>query len=132
MEGAEGSVMPSADNSVSADAREVDTKGNWVVGTRSNRRDAAERLYQQVSPNARRILDYWMDNPGIRSTGEEIAQAVGLRTKDEVNGSLSSIGTRCKQLGRPHPFKYWEQPDGNGEFWMEPNMAEIFREARGS
>jgi len=101
----------------------------WANGTEDDQIQDAKYVYERISVDARRIVDYWLEHPGIPVKGRMLANQLNLAGSNAIPGTLSSLGRRSKEVGRKHP--YTSEPDyGGGSFWMEPVIAEVFRRAR--
>lgn len=104
---------------------------NWKQGDDIGRFNDARRFYQLITPKARRLLDYWIDHPGVINSSQELADATGIEDRTSIPGVLASMGARRKPMKRSVPFEFRDGPNG-GTFWMEPEVSSLFLSARDS
>ena len=73
-----------------------------------------------------------MEEPGEPFAGEEIARRLGLeKGAHGVAGVLAWPGRYSRHLGRLLPIETAGRPDGGTDYYMEPEVAALFRKARG-
>ena len=95
--------------------------------------DEAAWLYRQLAPPARALFDLLSDAPGQHYAGDEIASWLGLeKGAHGVAGILAWPGRYCRKLGRAFPIATAAREDGGTDYFMEPDVAGVFSEARGS
>lgn len=102
----------------------------WRTGAEADRTRDAQALYRQISPAARRILDYWLDRNGERVRADDMARDLGMASTNTIAGTLSSFS---KQGGmeskRGLPF-HWEKTHDGTWYWVEPDVAVLFEGVR--
>lgn len=99
----------------------------WSAG------DAEEAawLYGKLAPPARRLIDLLLDAPGQRFSGNDIAARLGLeKGAHGVAGILAWPGRYCRRLGRDLPIATEAREDGGTDYYLEPDVAEVFGAAR--
>jgi Family of unknown function (DUF6416) len=95
--------------------------------------DQAAWLYRQLAPPARALFDLLSDAPGQHFAGDEIASWLGLeKGAHGVAGILAWPGRYCRKLGRALPIATAGREDGGTDYFMEPDVAAVFTEARGA
>ncbi len=93
--------------------------------------DQAAWLYGKLAPPARALFDLLADTGGTRFGGEEIAKRLGLeKGAHGVAGILAWPGRYCRHLGRVLPIATEGRPDGGTDYYMEPDVAALFAQAR--
>lgn len=93
--------------------------------------DQAAWLYGRLAPPARALLDMLADAPGTRIAGEEVAKRLGLEKGSHgVAGILAWPGRYSRGLGRVLPISTAGRADGGTDYYMEPEVAELFARAR--
>jgi hypothetical protein len=93
--------------------------------------DQAAWLYSRLAPPARELFDRLSGSPGERVGGEEIARQLGLdKGSHGVAGILAWPGRYSRRLGRPLPIATAGRPDGGTDYFMDPEIAELFSRAR--
>jgi Family of unknown function (DUF6416) len=93
--------------------------------------DQAAWLYGMLAPPARALFDLLADAPGARIGGEEIARRLGLEKGSHgVAGILAWPGRYSRRLGRVLPIATEVRPDGGTDYYMDPDVAELFARAR--
>jgi Family of unknown function (DUF6416) len=93
--------------------------------------DQAAWLYGKLAPPARELFDLLADAPGERFRGEDIAQRLSLQKGAHgVAGVLAWPGRYVRHLGRVLPISTAGRPDGGTDYYMEPDVAELFVAAR--
>lgn len=94
--------------------------------------DQAAWLYGRLAEPARALFDLLIDAPGERFAGESIARRLGLQKGAHgVAGILAWPGRYCRHLGRELPIATEGRPDGGTDYFMEPEVAALFAQARG-
>jgi hypothetical protein len=89
-------------------------------------------LYRKLAPPARELFDLLMEESGEPFAGEEIARRLGLeKGAHGVAGILAWPGRYSRHLGRLLPIETAGRPDGGTDYYMEPQVAALFRKARG-
>ncbi|HEV7176394.1 MAG TPA: DUF6416 domain-containing protein, partial [Solirubrobacteraceae bacterium] len=77
-------------------------------------------------------FDLLMEESGEPFAGEEIARRLGLeKGAHGVAGILAWPGRYSRHLGRLLPIETAGRPDGGTDYYMEPEVAALFRKARG-
>jgi len=95
--------------------------------------DAAAWLYSKLAPPARALFDLLIEEPGKRHAGNEIAARLGLeRGAHGVAGILAWPGRYSRKLGRDLPIATEGREDGGTDYFMEPELAELFARQPGS
>jgi hypothetical protein len=93
--------------------------------------DQAAWLYGKLAPPARELFDLLADAPGERFRGEDIAQRLSLQKGAHgVAGVLAWPGRYVRHLGRALPITTAGRSDGGTDYYMEPDVAELFLAAR--
>lgn len=95
--------------------------------------EVAGRLYDLVSPKARRILDELMAIGDAGSiSGTELAAKAGLDNGAYgVAGSMSSVGKAASKVGRELPYRASPSEDEGGAsvYGMAGHVSKLFRAA---
>jgi hypothetical protein len=90
-------------------------------------------LYRKLAPPARELFDLLAGSPGERFGGEEIAKRLGLEKGSHgVAGILAWPGRYCRHLDRVLPIDTDGRADGGTDYYMEPDVAALFEQARTS
>jgi hypothetical protein len=93
--------------------------------------DQAAWLYGRLAPPARELFDLLIDAPGERFGGENIAQRLKLQKGAHgVAGILAWPGRYSRHLDRVVPITTEGRADGGTDYYMEPDLAELFSAAR--
>jgi Family of unknown function (DUF6416) len=93
--------------------------------------DQAGWLYSRLAPPARELFDLLADAPGERFGGENIAKRLGLeKGAHGVAGILAWPGRYSRHLGRVLPIATDGRADGGTDYYMEPDIAALFANAR--
>src|SRR5581483_9054459 len=93
--------------------------------------DQAAWLYGRLAPPARALFDLLLDGQGERFAGEEIAKRLGLdKGAHGVAGILAWPGRYSRHIGRVLPISTEGRPDGGTDYLMEPDILQLFTEAR--
>ena len=93
--------------------------------------DQAAWLYGRLAPPARELFDLLIDAPGERFGGENIAKRLKLaKGAHGVAGILAWPGRYSRHLGRALPIATEGRTDGGTDYYMEPNVAALFADAR--
>ena len=93
--------------------------------------DQAAWLYGRLAPPARALFDMLADAPGARIGGEEIARRLGLEKGSHgVAGILAWPGRYSRGLGHVLPIATDGRPDGGTDYYMDPEIADLFARAR--
>ena len=93
--------------------------------------DQAAWLYAKLAPPARELFDLLAESPGERFGGEAIAKRLGLEKGSHgVAGILAWPGRYCRHLDRELPISTAGRDDGGTDYYMEPDVAELFAAAR--
>jgi len=93
--------------------------------------DQADWLYSKLAPPARGLFDLLSAEPGRRHAGNEIAARLQLeKGAHGVAGILAWPGRYCRKLGRDLPIATEGRADGGTDYFMEPELAELFGRAR--
>jgi hypothetical protein len=93
--------------------------------------EPAAWLYGRLAPPARQLFDLLADSPGTRIAGEELAKRLGLEKGSHgVAGILAWPGRYARRLGRTLPISTDGRADGGTDYYMEPDVAELFEGAR--
>ena len=88
-------------------------------------------LYGKLAPPARALFDLLIDEPGRRHAGNEIAARLELeKGAHGVAGILAWPGRYCRKLGRAFPIATEGREDGGTDYFMEPELAQLFAAAR--
>jgi hypothetical protein len=95
--------------------------------------DQAAWLYRKLAPQARELFDRLAGSPGTRFGGEDIAKRLNLeKGAHGVAGILAWPGRYSRHLDRILPIATEGRPDGGTDYYMEPELAELFSAARAS
>jgi hypothetical protein len=93
--------------------------------------DQAAWLYGRLAPPARELFDVLAETPGARIGGEEIARRLGLEKGSHgVAGILAWPGRYSRRLGRVLPIATDGRAHGGTDYYMEPEVADLFARAR--
>jgi hypothetical protein len=93
--------------------------------------DEAAWLYGRLAPPARALFDALIDAPGERRPGNELAARLGLdKGAHGVAGILAWPGRYSRKLARELPIATEGRADGGTDYYMEPDVAELFAAAR--
>jgi uncharacterized protein DUF6416 len=93
--------------------------------------EQAAWLYGRLAPPARALFDELIDAPGERRPGNEIAARLGLdKGAHGVAGILAWPGRYSRKVARELPIATAGRSDGGTDYYMEPEVAEIFAAAR--
>jgi Family of unknown function (DUF6416) len=95
--------------------------------------DQAAWLYSKLAPQARELFDLLAGTPGARFGGEEVAKRLKLeKGAHGVAGILAWPGRYSRHLDRTLPIATEGRPDGGTDYYMDPELAELFTAARAS
>jgi Family of unknown function (DUF6416) len=95
--------------------------------------DQAAWLYRKLAPQARELFDLLAGSPGARFGGEDIAKRLKLeKGAHGVAGILAWPGRYSRHLERTLPIATEGRPDGGTDYYMQPELAELFAAARAS
>jgi hypothetical protein len=93
--------------------------------------DQAAWLYHRLAPPARELFDLLAGAPGERIGGEQVAKRLKLdKGSHGVAGILAWPGRYSRRLDRPLPIATEGRTDGGTDYYMEPDVAALFRAAR--
>jgi hypothetical protein len=93
--------------------------------------DQAAWLYRKLAPQARELFDLLAGTPGERFGGEDIAKRLKLdKGAHGVAGILAWPGRYSRHLDRTLPIATEGRPDGGTDYYMDPELAELFTAAR--
>ncbi len=93
--------------------------------------DEAAWLYDKLAPPARALFDLFIDAPGERVSGNDIASRLGLeKGAHGVAGLLAWPGRYARKLARELPLATEGREDGGTDYYMDPAIAEVFAAAR--
>jgi hypothetical protein len=93
--------------------------------------DQAAWLYHKLAPPARELFDLLADAPGERVGGEQVAKRLDLdKGAHGVAGILAWPGRYSRHLGRVLPIATEGRGDGGTDYYMEPDVAALFKAAR--
>lgn len=93
--------------------------------------DQAAWLYHRLAPPARELFDLLAGAPGERIGGEQVAKRLKLdKGSHGVAGILAWPGRYSRRLDRPLPIATEGRADGGTDYYMEPDVAALFRAAR--
>lgn len=88
-------------------------------------------LYHKLAPPARELFDLLAESAGARFGGEEVAKRLGLEKGSHgVAGILAWPGRYCRRLDRALPIATEGRADGGTNYYMEPDTAALFADAR--
>src|SRR5580700_5433822 len=89
--------------------------------------DQAAWLYRKLAPQARALFDLLADSPGARFGGEDIAKRLKLeKGAHGVAGILAWPGRYSRHLSRMLPIATEGRADGGTDYYMDPELAELF------
>jgi Family of unknown function (DUF6416) len=95
--------------------------------------DQAAWLYGKLAPQARELFDLLAGTPGARFGGEDIATRLKLeKGAHGVAGILAWPGRYSRHLDRTLPIATEGRSDGGTDYYMEPELAQLFSAARAS
>ncbi|SDF60795.1 hypothetical protein SAMN05216553_102292 [Lentzea fradiae] len=96
-------------------------------------RELAATLWGKLTEPAKALFSILIDHPGQKFTGDELAHELGLANgRQSTKSVLSRPGALCTEFGRI-PLWSWDYPDGKrARYWTTPEVAGIFRQARGN
>lgn len=91
----------------------------------------AAEVWERFSEPAKRLFSTLIDNPGTHYSGDALANILGLsKGRHAIAGLLGWPGRHCYAANREWMWS-WSYPDGElAEYWCEPDVAALFREAR--
>ena len=93
--------------------------------------DQAAWLYRKLAAPARALFDLLIDAPGERFAGNDIAARLDLeKGAHGVAGILAWPGRYTRRLGRAVPIATEGRDDGGTDYFMTPEIAELFAAAR--
>jgi hypothetical protein len=93
--------------------------------------DQAAWLYRKLAPPAQALFDLLIDAPGQRFAGNDVASRLGLeKGAHGVAGILAWPGRYTRKLGRAFPIATAGRDDGGTDYYMEPEVAQLFAAAR--
>ena len=93
--------------------------------------ERAAWLYGRLAPAAQELFDLLAAAPGRRFAGNEVAARLGLeKGAHGVAGILAWPGRYCRHLGRALPIATEGRADGGTDYYMEPEVAALFRPAQ--
>ena len=93
--------------------------------------DQAAWLYYKLAPQARELFDLLAGSPGARIGGEDIAKRLKLeKGAHGVAGILAWPGRYSRHLNRTLPIATEGRADGGTDYYMDPQLAELFTAAR--
>jgi hypothetical protein len=93
--------------------------------------DQAAWLYRKLAPQARELFDLLAGTPGERYGGEDIARRLELdKGAHGLAGILAWPGRYSRHLNRTLPIATEGRPDGGTDYYMDPELAELFSAAR--
>jgi hypothetical protein len=93
--------------------------------------DQAAWLYGKLAAPARALFDLLIDSPEHRFAGNDIAARIGLeKGAHGVAGILAWPGRYTRKLGRAFPIATEGRDDGGTDYYMTPEIAELFAAAR--
>jgi hypothetical protein len=92
----------------------------------------ARLVWGKLSPRAKGLFSLLMDNPGVKVSGEELADTLEIPNgKYGVAGVLAWPGRHSAAVNRALPCKYEDGPvGGSANYWMESDVAELFLQVR--
>ncbi|WP_427383434.1 DUF6416 domain-containing protein [Janibacter sp. G56] len=115
----------------------TDTRGEggvkpWV--NNDNDLGLAQEIWQKLSPSAKAMFDLLMEEPGQKISGDVIAEKLDIpKGKYGVAGVLAWPKRYCMAVERRQPARYEDNPNaGSGNYWIDPEVADLFKQARDS
>lgn len=91
-------------------------------------REQAAWLLAKLAAPARELFDLLAAAPGTRYSGNDIAARLGLhKGAHGVAGILAWPGRYCRRLTRVMPIGTDGRADGGTDYYMAPDVAELFR-----
>lgn len=93
----------------------------------------AQVVWDKLSDRAKSMFELLMEEPGEKLSGEVIAETLSIPNgKYGVAGVLAWPGRHSHAVGRFLPVRYEDGPvGGSANYWIEPDVAELFRKAMG-
>jgi hypothetical protein len=112
----------------------------WLKGTahtewRASDHELAARLWQRLDIARRQVLGVLIDDPGRRFRASELVELTSAAPGPaDLVRLLGTVSNLSHGLCRAWPW-HFDYPDGKGKgkpgvYWMEPDVAELFRNAR--
>jgi Family of unknown function (DUF6416) len=93
--------------------------------------DQAAWLYRKLAPQARELFDLLAASPGTRFGGEDVAKRLKLeKGAHGLAGILAWPGRYSRHLNRALPIATEGRADGGTDYYMDPELAELFTTAR--
>jgi hypothetical protein len=92
----------------------------------------ARIVWNKLSPQAKELFSLLMDNPGSKISGEKLADTLNIPNgKYGIAGVLAWPGRHSAAVNRAVPWEYEPGPvGGSANYWMETDVAELFRKVR--
>jgi hypothetical protein len=92
----------------------------------------AARAWSEFPERAKLLFGTLMDEPGEKFTGTQLAEMHNIPNgKYGTAGVLAHPGRQVRKLGRHLPSAFEPNPDGGSFYWMEAEVADLFRRVRG-
>ena len=93
--------------------------------------DQAAWLYRKLAPQAQELFDLLAGSPGTRFGGEDVAKRLKLeKGAHGLAGILAWPGRYSRHLNRTLPIATEGRADGGTDYYMDPELAELFTIAR--
>ena len=93
--------------------------------------EQAAWLYRKLAPPARQLFDLLVDSAGARIGGEQLARELALEKGSHgVAGVLAWPGRYSRHLNRELPIATEGRPDGGTDYYMDPDVAALFKAVR--
>ena len=116
---------------VDAPATEPSTRKNWADS--NGDLALAQVVWTRFSARFKAALSYLIDRPQEKVPGEALAQASNIpHGKAGLAGALGWPGRICAAVGRADPWQWELEDDGSSVYWVEREVAELFKKVRDS
>ena len=102
-------------------------------GTESFDGEQVDMAWRKFSPRAQAVFSLLMENPGVAMTADEIAAKIGLANgRHALAGVVAWPSRQCAEMGLNPPFRFDapSSPGETGSYWMDPETARLFINAR--
>lgn len=121
---------PEASGGVSGEGEATQATG-WNLPYWTGEDEAlAREVWGKLSEPAKRLVSALIDSPNRQFDGDELAAIADIpHGKQGVAGALGWPGRHCFKVGRRW-FWLWGYPNGNAVYWVEPDVAAVFVQAR--
>lgn len=98
-----------------------------ILQDHDNDIDLAREILAKFSDAAKSIFSVLSHQPTVKISGWDLAKKAGLKNTHAMAGALSWPGKHCYAAGKKLPFEWEKDPDGHTTYWMEKDVAQLFR-----